>query len=227
MGSKVSVNRMMTMDSVKSRMTGDGQFITYLEFSYMLLQAYDFAHLGRTRGCSVQLGGQDQWGNIVMGTELGRKLHDLDLAGLTMPLVTKADGAKFGKSESGNVWLDKERTPVFAFFQFWRNVDDADVGRFLRFFTFLPVAEIAELEQASGAGDQRGEGAVGVRGHEARSRRGGRGGGAGRGGTRLRRGRRRRRCAAAREPRPRLAGRRHRAPEARGVREEQRRGAGG
>ena len=151
-GSKVSVNRMMTMESVKSRMTGDGQFITYLEFSYMLLQAYDFAHLGRARGCTVQLGGQDQWGNIVMGTELGRKLHDLDLAGLTMPLVTKADGAKFGKSESGNVWLDRARTPVFDFFQFWRNTGDADVGRFLRFFTFLPLAEIEELEAATGAG---------------------------------------------------------------------------
>ena len=151
-GAKVSVNRMMTMESVKSRMSGDGQFITYLEFSYMLLQAYDFAHLGRARGCTVQLGGQDQWGNIVMGAELGRKLHDLDLAGLTMPLVTKADGAKFGKSESGNVWLDPARTPVFAFFQFWRNVDDADVGRFLRFFTFLPLAEIETLEHATGAG---------------------------------------------------------------------------
>ena len=151
-GSKVSVNRMMTMESVRSRMTGDGQFITYLEFSYMLLQALDFAHLGRARGCRVQLGGQDQWGNIVMGTELGRKLHGLDLAGLTLPLVTKADGAKFGKSESGNVWLDKERTPVFAFFQFWRNAADADVGRFLRYFTFLPVAEIEELEAATGAG---------------------------------------------------------------------------
>ena len=149
-GSKVSVNRMVGMESVKSRMNADG--ISYLEFSYMLLQAYDFAHLGKERGCSVQLGGQDQWGNIVFGTELGRKLHDLDLAGLTLPLVTKADGAKFGKSEDGNVWLDAARTPPFAFFQFWRNVDDADVGRFLRYFTFLPVAEIEELEKATGAG---------------------------------------------------------------------------
>ena len=151
-GSKVSVNRMVTMESVRARMEAEGGGISYLEFSYMLLQAYDFAHLGHTRNCSVQLGGQDQWGNIVFGTELGRKLHGLDLAGLTLPLVTRADGTKFGKSEAGNVWLDAGRTPPFAFFQFWRNVDDADAGRFLRYFTFLPVAEIAELERTTGTG---------------------------------------------------------------------------
>lgn len=150
-GSKVSVNRMMSMDSVKQRMTGDDAGISYLEFSYMLLQACDFAHLFKHHGCTLQIGGQDQWGNIVMGIELGRKLHDANLAGLTFPLVVKSDGSKFGKSESGNIWLDAARTPVFEFFQFWRNVGDGDVGKYLRYFTFLGVAEIEQLEAAEGA----------------------------------------------------------------------------
>ena len=170
-GSKVSVNRMMSMESVKQRMAGPGSApgsetpgsdasgntsgggggISYLEFSYMILQAYDFAHLFDAHGCTLQLGGQDQWGNIVMGTELGRKLHGADLAGLTFPLVTRSDGGKFGKSEAGNVWLDKRRTPPFEFFQFWRNVADADVGRYLGYFTFLPMDEVRELAAAQGA----------------------------------------------------------------------------
>ena len=107
--------------------------ITYLEFSYMIMQAYDYLHLYREENCTLQMGGQDQWGNIVMGIELGRRLAETSLAGLTMPLVTKADGGKFGKSEKGNVWLAQERTPVYEFYQFWRNAADADVGRFLRF----------------------------------------------------------------------------------------------
>ncbi|MEM9883041.1 MAG: tyrosine--tRNA ligase [Planctomycetota bacterium] len=152
-GSKVSVNRMMSMESVRQRMqlgedTGAG--ISYLEFSYMLLQAYDFVHLHREANCTLQLGGQDQWGNIVMGIELGRKLGGVNLAGLTFPLVTKADGGKFGKSEAGNVWLDAGRTPPFDFFQFWRNVADADVGRYLGYFTFLPMDEVRELAPAEG-----------------------------------------------------------------------------
>ncbi len=150
-GSRVSVNRMMSMESVKQRMTAEGEGISYLEFSYMLLQAYDFAHLFREHGCTLQLGGQDQWGNIVMGTELGRKLHEADLAGLTFPLVTRADGGKFGKSEAGNVWLDSDRTSVFDFFQFWRNVADADVGRYLGYFTFLPMDEVRTMAEAEGA----------------------------------------------------------------------------
>ncbi|MEM1445900.1 MAG: tyrosine--tRNA ligase [Planctomycetota bacterium] len=150
-GSKVSVNRMMSMESVKQRMAGEHAGISYLEFSYMILQAIDFVELFRAHGCTLQLGGQDQWGNIVMGIELGRKLEDADLAGLTFPLVTKSDGGKFGKSESGNIWLDAKRTPVFDFFQFWRNVDDGDVGKYLRYFTFLPPEEIAALETAQGA----------------------------------------------------------------------------
>ena len=152
-GSKVSVNRMMSMESVKQRMTGEGEGISYLEFSYMLLQAYDFAHLRRTHGCTLQLGGQDQWGNIVMGIELGRKLsetQDAGLAGLTFPLVTKSDGSKFGKSEGGNVWLDAARTSPFDFFQYWRNVADADVGRYLGYFTFLPMDEVRRLAGSSG-----------------------------------------------------------------------------
>jgi tyrosyl-tRNA synthetase len=154
-GSRMSVNRMIGMESVKQRMApgsgGDGEGISYLEFSYMLLQAYDFAHLFEHHGCTLQLGGQDQWGNIVMGTELGRKLHGADLAGLTFPLVTKTDGSKFGKSEAGNVWLDAARTPPFEFFQFWRNVADADVERYLGYFTFLPMDEVRALGAAEGA----------------------------------------------------------------------------
>ncbi|MEL7088007.1 MAG: tyrosine--tRNA ligase [Planctomycetota bacterium] len=153
-GSKMSVNRMVGMESVKQRMStgkdGDGGGISYLEFSYMLLQAYDFAHLFRGHGCTLQIGGQDQWGNIVMGIELGRKLYDADLAGLTFPLVTKSDGGKFGKSEAGNVWLDAGRTPPFDFYQFWRNVADADVGKYLGYFTFLPMDEVHALASAPG-----------------------------------------------------------------------------
>ncbi|MEM1446912.1 MAG: tyrosine--tRNA ligase [Planctomycetota bacterium] len=149
-GSKMSVNRMIGMESVKQRMAGDGDGISYLEFSYMLLQAYDFTHLFKAHRCTLQIGGQDQWGNIVMGIELGRKLHDADLAGLTFPLVTKSDGGKFGKSEAGNVWLDTERTSPFEFYQFWRNVADADVGRYLGYFTFLPMDEVNALASAEG-----------------------------------------------------------------------------
>ena len=153
-GSRMSVNRMMSMESVKGRMgTGDDSSsgISFLEFSYMLLQGYDFAHLFNQHNCTLQIGGQDQWGNIVIGIDLGRRLHDADLAGLTFPLVTKSDGGKFGKSEQGNVWLDAERTSVFEFFQFWRNVADADVGRFLGYFTFLPMDEVRALASAEGA----------------------------------------------------------------------------
>lgn len=142
-GPHFSVNRMLTMESVKGRMENGG--ITFLEFNYMVMQAYDFAHLYRAERCTVQMGGQDQWGNIVMGIELGRRTADADLAGLTFPLVTKSDGGKFGKSEKGNIWLSAERTPVYEFFQFWRNVSDADVARFLGFFTTLPMDEVKKL----------------------------------------------------------------------------------
>jgi len=150
-GSRVSVNRMVTMESVKQRMSGDGDGISYLEFSYMLLQAMDFAHLNKQENCTLQIGGQDQWGNIVMGIELSRKMHDADVAGLTFPLVTKADGSKFGKSEAGNIWLDPARTSPYDFYQFWRNVDDSDVGRFLGYFTFMPMPQVNKLSSAQGA----------------------------------------------------------------------------
>jgi tyrosyl-tRNA synthetase len=147
LGPHFSVNRMLTMDSVKGRMeTG----ISFLEFNYMVLQAYDFHHLHQTHGCTLQMGGQDQWGNIVMGIELARRKTGAELAGLTLPLVTKSDGSKFGKSEAGNIWLSPELTPVYEFYQFWRNVTDTDVGRFLRFFTLLDMDAIRRLENLEG-----------------------------------------------------------------------------
>jgi tyrosyl-tRNA synthetase len=148
-GPHFSVNRMLTMDSVKGRMDNGG--ITFLEFNYMVMQAWDFRHLAKTRGCTLQMGGQDQWGNIVMGIELGRRMDGAELAGLTFPLVTKSDGGKFGKSEKGNIWLSPERTPPYEFYQFWRNIADADVRRFLSFFTTLPMTEVAALTDAGGA----------------------------------------------------------------------------
>ena len=148
-GPHFSVNRMLTMDSVKGRMDHGG--ITFLEFNYMVMQGWDFWHLAKAHGCTVQMGGQDQWGNIVMGIELGRRKDGFELAGLTFPLVTKADGGKFGKSEKGNIWLSAERTPPYEFYQFWRNIADADVRRFLGFFTTLPMTEVAALTDAGGA----------------------------------------------------------------------------
>ena len=147
-GPHFSINRMLSMDSVKGRMENG---ITFLEFNYMVMQGYDFWHLAKSENCTVQLGGQDQWGNIIQGIELGRRKDDLDLAGLTFPLVTKSDGGKFGKSEKGNIWLSAERTPVFEFFQFWRNVSDADVKKFLGFFTVLPMTEVNALTHNGGA----------------------------------------------------------------------------
>lgn len=143
-----SVNRMLTMDSVKGRMDGGG--ITFLEFNYMVLQAYDFLHLFRAEHCTVQFGGQDQWGNIVMGMELARRLEDVSLAGLTFPLITKSDGGKFGKSEKGAIWLSAERTSHYDFYQFWRNTADADVKRFLGLYTFLPMTEVERMTSQGG-----------------------------------------------------------------------------
>ncbi len=147
-GPHFSINRMLTMDSVKGRMENG---ITFLEFNYMVMQGYDFWHLAKAENCSLQVGGQDQWGNIVQGIELGRRKDDFDLAGLTFPLVTKADGGKFGKSEKGNIWLSAERTPVYEFFQFWRNAADSDVRKFLGFFTTMPMSEVDALTSAGGA----------------------------------------------------------------------------
>ncbi len=144
-GKHFSINLMLAKDSVRSRLeTG----ITYTEFSYMLLQAYDFAELCRTEGATLQIGGSDQWGNITAGTELIRRTLGVDAHGVTLPLVTNADGKKFGKSEGGNIWLDPERTSPYRFYQFWINSDDRDVGRNLRYFTLKTQPEVEALEQA-------------------------------------------------------------------------------
>jgi tyrosyl-tRNA synthetase len=148
-GPHFSINRMLSMESVKGRLDQGG--LTYLEFSYMIMQAYDFLHLHQTHGCTLQVGGQDQWGNIVMGMELARRIEGSELCGLTIPLATKADGGKFGKTEAGNVWLDPNRTSPYEFYQFWRNVADADVGKFLAYYTFLPMDEVNELASLEGA----------------------------------------------------------------------------
>ena len=148
-GPHFSINRMLSMESVKGRLDEGG--LTYLEFSYMIMQAYDFLHLHRHYGCTLQVGGQDQWGNIVMGMELARRTEGSELAGLTLPLVTRADGGKFGKTEQGNVWLDANRTSPYEFYQFWRNVADADVGKYLAYFTFLPMEEVNQLAALEGS----------------------------------------------------------------------------
>ena len=142
-GSKFSVNRMLAAESVKMRMeTG----ISFLEFSYMLLQSYDFVVLNKKYGCVLEMGGQDQWGNIVAGVELARKMNQAEVHGITMPLlINSATGEKFGKSAGGAVWLDKNRTSVFDYYQFWRNTNDADVQRLMGYFTGLPMDEIAAI----------------------------------------------------------------------------------
>jgi tyrosyl-tRNA synthetase len=145
-GRHFSVNRMLTQDSVKLRLERD-QPLSFLEFNYLILQAYDFVELGRRFGCEMQMGGSDQWGNIVAGVELGRRSDGRTLFGLTTPLVTTASGAKMGKSAQGAVWLNPERLSPYDYWQFWRNTEDADVGRFLRLFTELPLAEIGRLER--------------------------------------------------------------------------------
>ncbi|MFP6581844.1 MAG: tyrosine--tRNA ligase [Candidatus Hydrogenedentota bacterium] len=147
-GKHFSVNTMMARDSVKQRLNDRDQGMSYTEFSYSLLQSYDYLHLYDEFGCQLQIGGSDQWGNIVAGMDLTRRMHDdAKTYGLTMPLVTKADGTKFGKSESGNIWLDPERTSPYKFYQFWINQTDADVVRYLKFFTLLTQEQIADLEQ--------------------------------------------------------------------------------
>jgi tyrosyl-tRNA synthetase len=147
-GKHFSVNAMTQRDSVQLRLGRNDQGISFTEFTYALLQAYDFLELFTRYGCRLQMGGSDQWGNITDGVELIRRLRQGSAFGLTMPLVTKSDGTKFGKSESGNVWIDEARTSPFAFYQYWVNMPDADVARSLRFFTFLEVSEIEALAQA-------------------------------------------------------------------------------
>lgn len=145
-GKHFSVNQMIAKDSVRARMEDREAGISYTEFSYMLLQAFDFMFLCRDTNCELQIGGSDQWGNITAGIELTRKKLGKQVYGLTLPLITNADGSKFGKSVSGAIWLDPQRTSVYRFYQFWINTDDRDVIRYLKFFTFLSREEISALE---------------------------------------------------------------------------------
>ncbi len=149
-GQHFSINRMLSFDSVKLRLDRE-QSLSFLEFNYMILQAYDFLELSRRAGCRLQMGGSDQWGNIVNGIELARRMDGTEVFGVTTPLITTADGGKMGKTMAGAVWLHEDQLPHFDYWQFWRNTDDRDVGRFLRLFTDLPLDEIARLEALEGA----------------------------------------------------------------------------
>ena len=147
-GKHFSVNNMIGKESVRQRLDREGAGISFTEFTYMILQSFDFSELYRLHGCGLQIGGSDQWGNITGGIDLTRRLHGAQVFGLTLPLVTKADGTKFGKTESGTIWLDAHRTSPYAFYQFWLGTADADAYRFLRYFTFLPIEDIVAVEQA-------------------------------------------------------------------------------
>jgi len=148
-GRHFSVNQMLAFDSVRLRLDRE-QHLSFLEFNYMILQSYDFLEISRRHDCVLQMGGSDQWGNIVSGVDLGRRLDQRSLFGLTSPLITTASGAKMGKTAQGAVWLNEARLAPYDYWQYWRNVEDADVGRFLRLFTELPEAEIARLEALEG-----------------------------------------------------------------------------
>jgi tyrosyl-tRNA synthetase len=149
-GVHFTINRMLAFESVKLRLERE-QPMTFLEFNYMLMQSVDFLELERRYGCLLQMGGSDQWGNIVNGIDLGRRIDNIELYGITTPLITTADGAKMGKTAQGAVWLSEELLGAYDYWQFWRNTQDADVGRFLRLFTDLPLDEIARLEGLEGA----------------------------------------------------------------------------
>ncbi|MXP42816.1 tyrosine--tRNA ligase [Altererythrobacter soli] len=149
-GQHFSVNRMLSFDSVKQRLDRE-QSLSFLEFNYMILQAYDFRELSQRYACRLQMGGSDQWGNIVNGVELARRMDGAEVFGVTTPLLTTADGTKMGKTVAGAVWLNEDILPAWDFWQYWRNVDDRDVGRFMRLFTDLPLDEIARLEALQGS----------------------------------------------------------------------------
>src|SRR3984893_2632942 len=149
-GRHFSINRMLAFDSVKLRLERQ-QELSFLEFNYMILQAYDFVELYRRYGCVLQMGGSDQWGNIVNGIDLGRRLHNAQFFALTSPLITTSSGAKMGKTAAGAVWLNPELCSPYAYWQYWRNTEDDDVGRFLRLFTDLPEDEIKRLESSQGS----------------------------------------------------------------------------
>jgi tyrosyl-tRNA synthetase len=160
-GKHFPVNQMIKKDAVRQRIEREGEGISFTEFTYIILQSYDFAELNKRYGCSLQIGGSDQWGNITGGTELTRRMNGKQVYGLTLPLVTKADGSKFGKTESGTIWLDPRRTSPYAFYQFWLTTADADVYRFLKYFTFLTPDHIEEFEaedrQRQGQGRPQGQ----------------------------------------------------------------------
>jgi len=149
-GKHFSVNRMLTMDSVKLRLERE-QPMSFLEFNYSLMQAYDFVELYKRYGCRLQSSGSDQWGNVVSGIDLGRRMQNVQLFGLTTPLITTSSGAKMGKTAAGAVWLNREMLSVYDYWQFWRNTEDGDVGRFLRIFTDIPLDEIVRLEALKGS----------------------------------------------------------------------------
>lgn len=156
-GKHFSVNSMIQKESVKQRIDREGSGISFTEFSYLLLQSLDFAELYKQHDCTLQVGGSDQWGNITGGIDLTRRMHGGQVYGLTMPLITKSDGTKFGKTESGTIWLDPAKTSPYAFYQFWLQTADADVYRFLKYFTFLPVEEIDDIERLDMERDGRPE----------------------------------------------------------------------
>ena len=168
-GRHFSVNRMLSFDSVKLRLERQ-QELSFLEFNYMILQAYDFVELYKRTGCMLQMGGSDQWGNIVNGIDLGRRMANAQLFALTSPLITTSSGAKMGKTAAGAVWLNADLVSPYDYWQYWRNTEDADVVRFLKLFTMLPLDEIAQLARAQGAGDQRGEEDARHRGDRAGAR---------------------------------------------------------
>ncbi|PHS17024.1 MAG: tyrosine--tRNA ligase [Kangiella sp.] len=145
-GKHFSINQMIQKESVKQRIDRDGEGISFTEFTYMILQSYDFAELNKRYGCTIQIGGSDQWGNITGGIDLTRRMNRNQVFGMTLPLVTKSDGTKFGKTESGTIWLDAKKTSQYAFYQFWLNSADADVYNFLKYFTFLSEEEINDIE---------------------------------------------------------------------------------
>lgn len=154
-GKHFSVNAMISKESVQQRLNRGGEGISFTEFSYALLQGMDFSELNKEYGCTIQIGGSDQWGNIVGGIDLCRRINQQQAFGITVPLITKADGTKFGKTEGGAVWLDPAKTSPYAFYQFWLNTADADAYNFLRYFTFLDLAEIAAIEEEDKASQGR------------------------------------------------------------------------
>ncbi|MFL0810795.1 MAG: tyrosine--tRNA ligase [Agarilytica sp.] len=154
-GKHFAVNQMIHKESVKQRIDREGAGISYTEFTYMILQSLDFAELYKSHKCTLQIGGSDQWGNITGGVELARRMHGGHVFGMTLPLVTKSDGTKFGKTEDGTIWLDPGKTSPYAFYQFWLNTADADVYKFLRYFTFLSVEKIQQVEDEDKAGGGR------------------------------------------------------------------------